>query len=152
MYTNIILFIGVVNGHYSCLTWELNGNNLSLICRIQNQVEPVSFIDSKGNLKAKCTLNNPSKCETFQIHTNTTANIYKNEVVFMINDYEQTRFINDEWTCLQGNRTLKTVVSTSKGKRILIQTHFYFTKVQKYVQNLKRLVFNLVRIRLKNYI
>lgn len=109
-------FTGVVNSHYSCLTWELNGKNLSLICRTQNQNEPVSFIDSKGNLKAKCTLNNPSKCKTFQINANTTANTYKNEVVFIINNYESKQILSDEWTCSQGNRTLKTKVSTSNIK------------------------------------
>lgn len=116
----MIFLIGVVNSLYSCLTWELNGEDLSLICRTQNQIDPVSFIDSKGNLKAKCSLNNPSKCETFQTNANTTANTYKNEVVFLIYDYERKRFINDEWTCSQGNRTMKTVVSPFRGKSIFI--------------------------------
>lgn len=120
MNTSIILFIGVVNSTFSCLTWELKEKSLSLICRIQNQFGPVSFIDSKGNIKATCTLNNPSKCETFQINGKAIANTYKNEVVFMINDYERKQFLNDEWTCSQGNRSMKTEVSTSRGKIFFI--------------------------------
>lgn len=114
------IFIGVVNSQLSCLTWELKGKTLSLICRIQNQVDPVSFNDSKGYLKAKCILKNRSKCETFQINANTIVNTYTNEIVLMINDYDRQRFINDEWSCSQGNRIWTTVVSASKGKRILI--------------------------------
>lgn len=117
-------FIGIVNGNYPCKTWELNGNNISLICRIKNQVEPVTFIDSNWNLKDKCTLNNTRKCEIFQINADTIAHTYKNEVVLMINDYERKCVINDEWTCSEGNSTFKTVVPTSKGKQIIIQMHF----------------------------
>lgn len=115
-----MFFVGVVNSLFSCLTWEFNGEDLSLICRIQNQIDPVSFIDSKGNLKAKCLLDNPNICETFQINARITTKTDMNEVVFMINDYERNRFNNDEWTCSQGNRTMKTVVSPSRGKSIFI--------------------------------
>lgn len=117
-------FIGIVNGNYPCKTLELNGNNISLICRIKKQVEHVSFIDSQWYLKKdKCTLNNTRKCETFQINADSIAHTYKNEVVLMINDYERKCFINDEWTCSEGNSTSKTAVSTSKGKHIIIQTN-----------------------------
>lgn len=118
-------FIGIVNGNYPCKTLELNGNNISLICRIKKQVEHVSFIDSQSWYlkKGKCTLNNTRKCETFQINADSIAHTYKNEVVLMINDYERKCFINDEWTCSEGNSTSKTAVSTSKGKHIIIQTN-----------------------------
>ncbi|VDI54485.1 Hypothetical predicted protein [Mytilus galloprovincialis] len=42
----------------------------------------------------------------------------------MINDYERKGFINEEWTCSQGNRTLKTVVSTSRGHLTDIMSNF----------------------------
>ncbi|CAG2244449.1 unnamed protein product [Mytilus edulis] len=115
LFIALLLIAGIISGKTPCKTWELHRNNISLICRIKNKVEPVTFIHSKWNLKDKCTLNNTRKCEIFQINEDTISYTYENEVVLVINDYERKCVINDEWTCSEGNSTLKSVVSTSKG-------------------------------------
>lgn len=122
MHVNLISYIllGVANSQHSCLTWELNGNNLSLICRIQTQNQTVSFIDSNGKLQAKCSFNNTSKCESFHINGSITANVHQYKVVFIIKQHKDTRFINEAWTCSQGNDILTTVVSTSRGNLCLV--------------------------------
>ncbi|CAC5408455.1 unnamed protein product [Mytilus coruscus] len=111
----VVTFAGFANSHYSCLTWEFKGNNLSLICRIQQEVQSVSFIDSNGILQAKCTFKNSSNCASIHMNGSIIVNSDKNEVIFIIKEYKSKRYINEEWTCSQGNHILKAVVSTSKG-------------------------------------
>lgn len=75
----------------------------------------MSFIDSNGKLQAKCTLNNSRSCDSFHKNGSIIVKSDKNEVIFIIKEYDSKRYKNGEWTCKQGNHILKTVVTKSTG-------------------------------------
>lgn len=104
---------GYCHDKHECLTWEINSNLLTLICRLNHSSEPVILIDNHEREYVRCSF---TSATCFPRHKSKDISIdnYTNTVTFTIEDIDKKNG-DGKWKCKQGKNIFETEVSTSKG-------------------------------------
>ncbi|CAC5378543.1 unnamed protein product [Mytilus coruscus] len=125
LYLVLVLQTEFGSSQFSCLTWDITGDKLKLICRVINLTEPVYILDNYGNIRANCSFEElQHTCLSSNKDDEITANVTTKEIIFMV--YRSHIWNQSEiWNCLQGTHMVKTEVSILKG--IIDGTNVYLS-------------------------
>lgn len=97
------------------MTWDITGDNLSLMCRVTNFSHPLLLLDNARKEYTKCRFSGQDmQCASADNGLSASFNQLQKEVDFTIPIINHMN-IDGTWFCLQGKNELNTHVSKSKG-------------------------------------
>lgn len=102
-----------------CLTWKVNVQQLTLMCKVNNLHLRVLIGDPFGNIQADCLpLTSNSICDSFYRNGTIIQNRMTNETIYIVKG-KIDRHINGNWTCRHGTRREVARVEVTVLKGIL---------------------------------
>ena len=97
-----------------CLTWEKQGRNLNLICKLNNDKTSVSIIDPQGNHRGYCNIHSKGlNCHATFTGENVEFEVNMMQIVLSVplNQHPD----DGEWVCHQGKSSYTTTVNIEEG-------------------------------------